>query len=156
MSAKSEQLEKLEVAYREFRDLIAELPDRAFGERFLDQWDLSSVLAHMSGWFREMSGAFERVARGERPSPPGVDYSDVDAWNAKFAAAAKRGRAALEDFEAAFRQFRDAAAAVGEDLFGVDPEKGRPRIGNRLIEITGWGHFGEHLPHVREWLASRK
>ncbi|GAB4325922.1 MAG: hypothetical protein Kow0010_08690 [Dehalococcoidia bacterium] len=155
MSAKSDQLEKLETAYEEFRALIADLPDEAFGEMFLGEWNLANVLAHMAGWFREMGGAFERVGRGERPSPPGVDYSDVDAWNAKFAAAAKPGRTALDEFDAAFRAYRDAAAALREDLFGVDPEKGRPRIGDRIIETSGWGHFEEHLPAVREWLAAR-
>lgn len=155
MSAKSEQLEKLDAAHDEFRALIADLPDAAFGETFLGEWNLSHVLAHLAGWFREMGGAFERIGRGERPSPPGVDYSDVEAWNGRFAESARNGRAALEEFDAAYGAYRAAAAALSEELFGVDPEKGRPRIGDRIIETAGWGHFEEHLPEVREWLGAR-
>lgn len=155
MSDKSDQLEKLRRAHDEFRALIADLPGEAFGETFLGEWNLANVLAHMAGWFREMAGAFERVGRGERPSPPGVDYSDVDAWNAKFAAVAKSGRAALDDFDAAYQSYWNAASSLADDLFGVDPDRGRPRIANRIIETSGWGHFEEHLPALREWLARR-
>src|SRR2546430_8700733 len=49
----------------------------------------SDIVAHISGWHREMGPALERLARGEKPVPAGVSYDDVDAWNAKFAAGKK-------------------------------------------------------------------
>ena len=45
----------------------------------------------MTGWFGEMTVGLKRVANGERPTPEGVNYSDADAWNAKFIATASAG-----------------------------------------------------------------
>ena len=64
MSDKAQAIAELDAAHDRFRGQIAELPDAAYGETWLGTWDLSQVLAHMSGWWREMSGGFARVARG--------------------------------------------------------------------------------------------
>ena len=156
MANKQEALAALDSGYTKFREGIAELPDEAFGETWLGEWNLSQVLAHMTGWYREMTGALQRVARGERPAPEGVDYSDSDAWNARFAPQAKAGRAALAEWDEAYSGYRAAADALKDDLFGVDPEKGRPLIGNRLLQGAGIGHFEEHQPQLDEWLSSRR
>jgi hypothetical protein len=156
MTSKEEALAQLEEGYRRFRAGIAGLDDAAYGETWLGSWNLSQLLAHMSGWFREMTAAFERVARGERPTPEGVDYSDPEPWNARFAAHALPGRAALADWDAAFAAYRQAAAALAADRFGVDPDSGRPRIGNRLLQGAGIGHFEEHQPELDAWLASHR
>jgi hypothetical protein len=155
MSAKSEVIGRLEAAHDEFRAKIAGLPVEAYNEVWLGTWNLSEVLAHMAGWFREMAGGFERVGRGERPVPEGVDYSDADAWNAKFSALAKPGKAALVDWDEAYAAYLGGARALSEDLYGVDPEKGRPRIGDRLLQGAGIGHFEEHAPDLDAWLKSR-
>lgn len=148
-------LEALDAGYRRFREPIAGLDDAAFQEVWLGTWDLSRLLAHMAGWYREMAGALQRVARGERPAPEGVDYSDVETWNARFAAAALPGRAALADWDEAYRAYRAAADALPEQLYGIDPSSGRPRIGNRLLQGAGIGHFEEHQPELETWLANR-
>jgi hypothetical protein len=155
MSAKSEQLSRLDEAYEQFRASIANLPAEAYAETWLGSWNLSQVLAHMAGWWSEMAPAFDRVAAGQRPVPEGVDYSNADSWNDRFAANAKPGLAALEDWDAAFRQYRAAAASLDEDLYGIDPEKQRPRIGNRLLGTSGIGHFEEHQDDLEQWLRSR-
>jgi uncharacterized damage-inducible protein DinB len=156
MSAKAEALAALDDAYRRFRAGIADLDDAAFAETWLGSWNLSQLLAHMAGWYREMAAAFERVARGERPAPPGVDYSDPEPWNQRFAASALPGRAALADWEAAYSAYRTAAEALPDDLYGTDPATGRPRIGNRLLQGAGIGHFEEHQAELDAWLASRR
>jgi Mycothiol maleylpyruvate isomerase N-terminal domain len=153
---KQDAIAKLETRYEAFRLGIADLPDAAFRETWLGTWNLSQLLAHMCGWYGEMGGAIGRVARGEPPTPAGVDYSDSDTWNARFAHDAKPGRAALAAWDAAFTAYRDAAAALPDALFGMDPEKGRPRIGNRLLQVAGIGHFEEHQPELDRWLASRR
>ncbi len=155
MSAKSDVIARLDAGYLHFRSKVADLPDQAYGEVWLGTWNLGQLLAHMSGWFREMAGAIDRVGRGERPAPEGVDYSDPETWNAKFAAAAKPGRAALADWEAAYQSYRDAASRLPEDQYGTDPEKGRPRIGDRLLQGAGIGHFEEHQPDLDAWVSSR-
>jgi hypothetical protein len=155
MSAKQDVIGKLESEYDAFRSTIAGLPEEAYSEQWLGEWNLDQVLAHMAGWWVEMSGAFERVARGERPVPEGVDYSDADRWNAGFAADARHGTAALQTWDDAFTKYANAAKGLNEDLFGVDPERGRPRIGDRLLDASGIAHLGEHRPQVEEWLAGR-
>jgi len=155
MADKQEALSTLDAGYNQFRAGIADLPDEAFAQTWLGEWNLSQVLAHMAGWYREMTGALERVGRGERPVPEGVDYGNSDAWNAKFAPQAKPGRAALTEWDEAYAGYRGAAASLGDALYGIDPEKGRPLIGNRLLQGAGIGHFEEHQPQLDEWLRSR-
>jgi hypothetical protein len=155
MASKQEALAALESAHDSFRAKIANLPDDAYNETWLGSWNLSQLLAHMGGWFNEMTGAMERVGRGERPTPEGVDYSDADGWNAKFAATATPGKAALQVWDMRFRRYADAAKALGEDQFGEN-EQGRPKIGNRLIGASGLDHFAEHREQLDGWLASRK
>jgi hypothetical protein len=155
MPTKDEAIAMLEERHDRFRSMIADLPDEAYAETWLGSWSLGQVLAHMAGWFREIAPGFERVQRGERPVPPGTDYSNADEWNAKFAQDAKPGRAALIDWDDAYAGYLSAARALDADKFGDDPESGRPRIGNRLLQASGIGHFEEHTPQVEEWLRGR-
>lgn len=153
--SKESEIQALEEAYTAFRDRIVPLSDNAYGEVWLGEWNLSQLLAHMAGWFRQMTIALQRVSRGQRPTPDGVDWNDVESWNRRFAAEATPGRAALDDWDAAFHEFLAAARATPAELFGVDPERNRPRIASRLIASAGTGHFGEHLPELEAWLAAR-
>lgn len=155
MTDKTTAIAELEQKYVEFRELIADLPDEAYRETWLGSWNLDQLLAHMAGWWREMSGAFARVGRGERPAPDGVDYSDPQPWNDRFAAQAKDGRAALDDWDDAFHQYYAGAKALDDSFYGTDPEKGRPKIGNRLLQGAGLGHFEEHRPELEEWVQGR-
>lgn len=155
MSAKQEELQRLDEAFERFRDTFADIPLEAYDEVWLGEWDLNRLLAHMSGWWREITPAFARLASGERPTPEGTDYSDADAWNEKFTAEAKRGAEALQEFLDAFAAYRSAAETIDEGLFGVDPAKGRPRIGSRLLEGAGLHHFEEHQDELAAWVAAR-
>jgi hypothetical protein len=156
MATKQEALTALDAGYEKFRSGIKDLPDAAYSEQWLGDWDLSQVLAHMTGWFREMEGALERVGRGGGPAPEGVNYNEVQPWNDRFALEAKPGRQALAAWEDAYRGYRVAAGALPDDKYGVDPEKGRPLIGNRLLEGSGIHHFEEHQPDLDEWLKTRR
>ncbi|MGI8925234.1 MAG: hypothetical protein ACR2HN_01145 [Tepidiformaceae bacterium] len=156
MTAKSDAIAELDASQKKFRGKLDALPEAAYGEPWLGEWDLTQLLAHMSGWFGEMTGGIERVGRGERPTPEGVDYTNADSWNAKFVQNARAGKASLTDWDAAYARYRAAAQALGEDKFGVDPEKGRPLIGNRLLQGAGIGHFAEHQEQLDAWLATRK
>lgn len=156
MTDKTDAVAELDSKHDQFRAGIADLPDAAFRETWLGTWNLSQLLAHMSGWYTEMTGAFERVGRGEPPVPAGVDYSEPQPWNDKFAAAAKPGKEALVEFDRAYAGYRGAALALPDDKFGIDPEKNRPRIGNRLLHGSGVHHFDEHQEELETWLKSRK
>lgn len=154
MSAKEEEIAKLETEYVEFRDLVAHLPAEAFERGGLGDWTLAQLLAHMAGWFREMTPAFDRVARGEPARPVDVDYRDADAWKAKFVEHTKVGADALDDFDIAFHDYYAAAKGLDEEFYGVDAETGRAKIGNRLLDGAGHTHFHEHKPAIQAWLQN--
>ena len=156
MTDKNTAIHDLELGYQEFRGPIERLDEADYSEVWLGEWSVQELLAHMAGWFREMTGAVQRAGRGERPTPEGVDYSNSDEWNAKFAGNAKKGKAALKDFDAAYADYLAAAKALPENMFGTDPEKGRPLIGNRLLQGAGIGHFEEHQGQLDAWLKGRK
>lgn len=153
MTDKTDAIAELQAGHDRFRSKIAGLPDEKFNETWLGTWNLSQLLAHMAGWYGEMSAAFGRVARGERPTPEGVDYGDADRWNEGFATKALPGRAALAQFDAAYADYVAAAQALDDSLYGTDPEKGRPKIGNRLLAGAGTHHFEEHQPELEAWLG---
>ena len=154
MSDKAAVIGELEQRYNDFRGKIAALPEEAWSESMLGTWNLSQLLAHMGGWFKEMTEAMERVGRGERPVPEGVDYSNADSWNARFAATASPGKHALAVFDYRFQHYVDAANALPDDKFGANAE-GKPNIGNRLLDASGIHHFAEHGPQLDAWIASR-
>lgn len=133
-----------------FQDLVAaveDLNEEQMTERWFGDWGVREILAHVAGWHWEMQKALERISRGERPVPEGVDYNDADSWNARFAAGAsgKSAREVLEDLRASKEAFVAAALNVPEDRFA----EGRSVA--RIMETTGFGHYAEHLPAIREW-----
>ena len=156
MVTKAEAIAELESKYAAFRGKIADLDDRAYHEQWLGNWGLSQLLAHMAGWHKQMTFALQRVGRGERPTPEGVDYSNADAWNVKFTATATPGKYGLATFDAYYRRYLEAAKALPDELYGVDAASGKPKIGNRLLQGAGIHHFEEHGGEVDTWLAGRK
>jgi hypothetical protein len=99
-----------------------------------------------------MTGALERMGRGERPTPEGVDYSDADAWNAKFAAAmtAQNASTVMADLQQSFANYLKAAKALPDDRFGEG------KTVNKLLDASGSGHYKEHLPALKEFAAKAK
>jgi hypothetical protein len=134
----------------EFDTLLASidgLSDERMLEAWFGDWSVRDILAHVSGWHREMTALLERMARGERPAPEGVDYSDSDGWNARFAERHKdTGPAAMrEELTASKEAFVTAARVLPEDRF----EEGR--TGQRVLTTTGFNHYREHALVIREW-----
>ena len=155
MTDKAAAIHDLELGYQEFRGSLHNVEEDRYKETWLGEWNLSQLLAHMAGWFREMTPAFERVSRGERPTPEGADYSKSDEWNAGFAKNSKPGTAALKDFEEAYAGYLAAAKALPDNFYGQDPESGKVRIGNRLLQASGIGHFAEHQPQLDAWIKAK-
>lgn len=133
-----------------FDDLVAavsDLNDDRMTKVWFGEWGVREILAHVAGWHWEMSKALERIARGERPVPEGVSYDDADAINGGFVGAAtgKAPRAVLDDMIASKDAFVAAALTVPEDRYGEG------RAAARVLETTGFGHYHEHLPQIRDW-----
>lgn len=126
------------------------LDDKAMSRAFYGEWSVKDILAHIAGWQRSMTESMERMARGEKPTPEGVDYSDADAWNARFSGAmkAQSGETILADLRQSFANYVRAAKAIPEDRFGEG------KTINRLLEASGWGHYREHRPAIEEYRKS--
>jgi hypothetical protein len=151
MSAKSELLEGAETEFQGLKRAIAGLSEADMREVWCGTWSVREILAHISGWHREMLPGVERLARGEKPFTAGVSYSDFDAWNAKFAAAKATWTTAdiVKELDAAHADFLCAAGAVPEDR--VVPE----RTAYKLVDGNSRNHYAEHARDVAAWRKSR-
>jgi hypothetical protein len=146
---KQTTLSEVESGFKELLAAVQGLDERAMSVRFYGAWNVKDILAHIAGWQHTMTGALERMGRGERPTPEGVDYSDADAWNAKFALAMKQQNAStvIADLQQSFANYLRAAKALPDDRFGEG------KTVNRLLEASGYGHYREHLPALQELRA---
>lgn len=146
---KKAAIKKVEDGFGELLGAVQGADEPAMSAVFYGEWSVKDILAHISGWHHQMAAAMERMARGEKPTPEGVDYSDADGWNAGFAAAMKAQSAStvVADLKQSFANYLRAATAIPDDRFGEG------KTVNRLLEGSGYGHYEEHLPAVREYLA---
>lgn len=151
MTPKQELLTRAAEEYRALQAALQGLNEARMAEVWLGSWSVKDVVAHLSGWHREMIPLLERLARGEKPVPAGVSYEDVDAWNARFVAAARDRSAAelLLELDASHEAFMRAAAAVPEERF----QPGRTAW--RLVDGTSAHHYREHAEQIRAWRAAR-
>jgi hypothetical protein len=148
---KASTLKLVDDEYQKLRQAIDGLERPQLEQVWYDRWSIKQIVAHIMGWEREMTAALERIARGERPTPEGVDYSDADAWNARFAHAwtpimANTVLAAWAQTHAAYIK---AAEAVPNDRYGE--ADGKLKTVNRLLEASGYGHYPEHTAPILEW-----
>jgi hypothetical protein len=142
---------ELDAAFADLRAAYGGLDDGAMTAVMQGSWAVKDILAHIAGWHREMVPALERLARGEKPTPEGVDYTNPDPWNARFVEA-RRGltRAQVEaDLEDSFAAFRRALLAVPE-------ARRRPtRTAGRIAYEAGIDHYRHHAGQIRRWREGR-
>lgn len=151
MTPKQELLNAAAREYRALHDALKGLNEEQMTEVWLGTWSVREIIAHMSGWHREMTPALERLARGERPIPPGVSYDDVDGWNARLAAPAQ-GRAVADvllEFDRTHEAFMHAADQVPEARF----ESGKTAW--KIVDLNSAHHYREHGDQIRAWRRSR-
>lgn len=144
---KRELLAELETEFQKLREAVDGLTDEQMLKKWYGDWSVRDILGHIIGWHHEMDDVLERIARGERPVPEGVDYNDPDPWNAKFADTWKRASPAaiVEELVASKELFVKAAELVPEERF----EEGR--AAQRIVMATGTNHYKEHTPEILEW-----
>ena len=146
MGAKQELLEKAEQEYDGLKAAIKGLDEAQMSEVWLGRWGVREILAHVTGWHREMIPGLERLGRGEAPYPDGA-YDDFDSWNARFVEA-RKGRTSADLFrevDASHREFLSAASRLPDDHFG----EGKPASG--LVDGVTGGHYHEHAEQIRQW-----
>jgi len=149
---KQTTLKELQDGFAALTAALDGLDERAMTTVFYGTWSVKDIVAHIAGWQHLMSEAMERMARGEKPTPEGVDYSDADAWNARFAAAmtAQNATTVVADLKQSFANYFRAARAISDDRYGEG------KTINRLIETSGIGHYKEHLPAITDFKAKLK
>ena len=137
----------LEKSFADLQDAIDGLTHEQLVTTFEDGWSVRDMLGHIIGWHHEMDDALERIGRGERPVPEGVDYSDSDAWNAQFAETWRNAspEAVVAELTVSKNLFVEAARQVPDERF----EEGRAAY--RIITETGTNHYAEHAPLIRAW-----
>lgn len=147
MSEKTVLLSEAETEFAAFKRAIAGLDEPRMREVWLGTWSARDVVAHISGWHREMAPALERLARGERPIPEGVSYDDVDAWNARFADAKKAAATAdiLTELDASHAAFMRAAAAVPEERYVPG------KTAYKIVDFNSRHHYQEHRGQIEAW-----
>jgi hypothetical protein len=147
MTTKQAVIQEVESEYAKFQDTIKGLERDKLDVVFYDQWSVKDIVAHMLGWEREMTEALRRIARGERPTPEGVDYGNGNEWNAKFSARLKQQlpTTVLAEWGQVHAVFVKALKAVPDDRFGEGKSV------NRIAEGTASGHYREHAPPIQEW-----
>ena len=148
---KDELLNQAARDYKAFHETLTGLNEQDMGEVWLGRWSIRDIVAHISGWHREMGPALERLARGEKPVPEGVSYDDVDGWNAKFAAARQKDSVAdvLLEFDKSHEYFMHAAA-------GVPAERVVPgKTAWKIVNDNSAHHYREHAEQIRAWRRSR-
>jgi hypothetical protein len=151
VTPKEQLLNEAAREYRAFHDALKGLNEEQMSEVWLGTWSIKEIVAHMSGWHREMGPALERLARGERPVAEGVSYDDVDAWNAKFSAPAVGAEVAdlLLDLDRSHEYFMHMADRVPEERF--QPGK----TAWKIVDLNSGHHYREHGEQIRAWRESR-
>jgi uncharacterized protein DUF1706 len=139
-------LAQAEQEYDGLKAAIKGLDEAQMSQVWLGSWGVREILAHVTGWHREMIPALERLGRGEAPYPDGA-YDDFDSWNARFVEARKGWPTAdlLREVDASHRELLNAASRLPEDQFG----EGKPASG--LVDGVAAGHYREHAEQIRQW-----
>ena len=137
--------------YKALHEALHGLNEDQMGEVWLGTWSVKEIVAHISGWHREMVPALGRLARGERPVPEGTSYDDVDAWYARLAAGARDREVAdlLLELDRSHEDFMQAASRV-------PAERWQPgKTTHRIVDDNTAHHYHEHAAQILAWRSAR-
>lgn len=144
MSDKQSVIAEYRAAYSAFRSTVEGLTETQMTIAFMDNWSVREVIGHIAGWHEQLGMGLERMAQGQRPSPEGVNWGDVQSFNDRFASEV-RGKAAgdlLSQLDARTQQFIAALEALPDDRFGEG------KTVNRMAAGAGYEHFREHADEI--------
>jgi hypothetical protein len=145
--SKDALLQEMEAGFDSLLATVDGLSEEQMGRVWYGEWSVRDILAHVAGWHREEIAMLERMDRGERAVPESADYTDDDAWNARFVAkwrAASAGEVLVE-LKASKEAYMVAAGRLPEERF----EEGR--TAHRLVRQGCTEHYREHGDEIRGW-----
>jgi Protein of unknown function (DUF1706) len=146
MDARDDIIQTTEQEYAALRALLAGLDEASMREVWLGTWGVREIVAHISGWHREMLPALERLARGESPYADGT-YDDFDRWNAHFVA--ERKDVAARDLLAEMDRSHADFVAAARRLAPADLDEGGKARG--MVDGIGAAHYREHAAQIGDW-----
>ena len=145
--SKNDLLREMDAGFAALLGAVSGLSEEQLTRAWYGDWSVRDILAHVAGWHREEIAMLERMARGERPVPESADYTDDDAWNARFAAKWRAASAGdvLAELKASEEAYLAAASRLPEERF----EEGR--TAQRLVQQGCIEHYREHADEIRAW-----
>jgi hypothetical protein len=145
--SREELLAELDRSFEELQSSIKGLTHQQLLEKWYGDWCIYDICSHIIGWHHEMDDALERLSRGEKPVPEGVDYSDSTTWNDRFVGTwqLSSGEAVLEELIASKNMFVAAAKLVPEEKFAEG------KTAAKIVATSGTNHYREHAPAIRAW-----
>ena len=151
MTPKEELLNQAAREYKAFHETLRGLNETQMAEVWLGTWSVKDIVAHMAGWHREMAPALERLAGGAKPVAGGISYDDVDAWNARFTAAARDTSVAdvLLELDRSHEYFMLAADKVPAERFVPG------KTAWKIVDNNSAHHYREHGEQILAWRAAR-
>jgi hypothetical protein len=159
---KAELLDWLQGEYRQWEALLDQI-----GEVRLDQpgvngrWSMKDIVAHLTGWNRNLVARFQAAQRGEPEPPPPwpADLESDDEINA-WIYEANRERSAREVLDETHTVHQQLIAAIEGLSDEVRIERVEPKFNlvwlgdERFLVGEFFDHFhDDHEPDVRAWLA---
>ncbi len=151
-ATKDELLSAAAREYKALHEALGGLNEALMAEVWLGVWSVKEIVAHISGWHRELGPALERMSRGERPLVEGAHYDDVDGWNARFVAERAGASVAerLLELDRSHEYFMRVASAVPAERF--QPGK----TAWKIVDLNSAHHYKEHGDQIRAWRAIRR
>ncbi|MBI2526866.1 MAG: ClbS/DfsB family four-helix bundle protein [Candidatus Rokubacteria bacterium] len=151
MPEKPKLIAEAEEEFAAFKRALAGLTEAQMREIWCGTWGVREIVAHISGWHRELCPALLRLGRGEKPIPEGVSYDDVDAWNARFTAGKSSWatEALLAELDASHADFLRAARGVPEDRLLPG------RTAYKIVDLNSRHHYQAHRDDILGWRRLR-
>lgn len=142
--------------------VLAEIPaDQMAKPGVAGEWSVKDIVAHLAYHERWTADRLREALRGETYTPTVLDGTGVDERNEMVFR--QNHHRPVEDVLAesrqTFQRLIEAAQAHYEE-FLIEPQ----RLEGAQGPVTVWKflrgevyeHYGQHLPSIREWLASRR
>jgi DinB superfamily len=149
---RTQLLDRLEAAWRDFLASYAGLPDARLTEPGVaGDWSVKDVIAHVTTWEEEALTHLPVILAGGAPPRYSVKYGGLDAFNALTA---DRNRD-LSLAEALRRQVEthqrlvDYVQQAPEEQFATDTRF------RRRLRLDTYSHYPLHAAMIREWRSQR-
>jgi len=159
---KTKLLETLKIKRAEWDAVLAEVPQAEMTEPGVaGHWSVKDIIAHMNyheGWIADR---MHEALGGEVYMPVEMDMMEFDKRN-ELIYQQNRGRSVedvLAESRAGFEKLM-AAVQTHSEAFLIEPQQfeGSPQPVTvwKLLQGDVYEHYDDHIPSIKNWLASRE